>query len=106
MHDEIKSRADVGNACRLVQSFLSCSLISKNIKINIYKTIILPVVLHECEISSLTCRALHKLRVFKNIVLRNKSWPHKKEVREDRKKLHSEELRGSYFTPNIIRMVQ
>ena len=53
-----------------VQNLFSSSLLSKNIKIKVYRTIILPVVLYECEMWSLTLRKEHKLRVFKNRVLR------------------------------------
>jgi hypothetical protein len=45
MHEEIKSRLNLGNACyHAVQGLLSSSLLSRNIKVKIYKTIILPVV--------------------------------------------------------------
>ena len=48
--EEIKSRLKSGNACyHSVQNLLSSRLLSKNLKINIYKPIILPVVLYECE---------------------------------------------------------
>jgi hypothetical protein len=53
-----------------VQNVLSCSLLSKNLKIEIYRTIILPVVLCGCETWSLTLREEHGLRVFENRVLR------------------------------------
>jgi len=44
IHEEIKSRLISGNACyHSVQNLLSSSLLSKNIKIKIYRTIILPV---------------------------------------------------------------
>ena len=47
---EIKSRLDSGNACyRSVQNLLSSSMLSKNLKIRIYRIIILPVVLCGCE---------------------------------------------------------
>jgi len=46
------------------------SLLSKNLKIKIHRTIILPVVLYECETCSLTLREEHGLRVFENRVLR------------------------------------
>jgi hypothetical protein len=50
IHDEIKSRLNSGNACYYsVQNLLSSRLISKTQKIKIYKTVILPVVLYECE---------------------------------------------------------
>jgi len=53
-----------------VQNLLSSSLLSKNLKIKIYRTIILPVVLYGCETWSLTLRAEHRLRVFENRVFR------------------------------------
>jgi hypothetical protein len=50
IQEEIKSRLKSGNACYyLVQNILSSSLLSKNVKIKIYRTIILPVVLYGCE---------------------------------------------------------
>ena len=68
---EIKSRLKSGNACyHSVQNLLSSSLLSKNLKIKIYRTIILPVVLYGCETWSLTLREEHRLRVFENRVLR------------------------------------
>ena len=55
--EEIKSRLRSGNACyHSVQNLLSSRLLSKNLKIKIYRTIILPVVLHGCETWSLTRR--------------------------------------------------
>jgi hypothetical protein len=53
-----------------VQEVLSSRLLSKNLKIRIYKSIILPVVLYGCETWSLTLREEHRLRVFENRVLR------------------------------------
>jgi hypothetical protein len=54
IQEEIKSRLKSGNACyKSVQAFLSSSLLFKNIKIKIYKTIILPVVFYGCETWSL-----------------------------------------------------
>jgi hypothetical protein len=55
IHDEIKSRLNMGNACYYsIQNLLSSRLISKNLKIKIYKTVFLPVMLYGCEIWSLT----------------------------------------------------
>jgi hypothetical protein len=49
MHKEIKSRLNSGNACyHSIQSLLSSCLLSRNLKVKIYKTIILPVVLYGC----------------------------------------------------------
>ena len=50
-----------------MQNLLSSSLLSKNLKLKIYRTIILPVVLYECETWSLTLREDRRLRVFENI---------------------------------------
>ena len=50
LQEEIKSRLKLGNACyHSVQNLLSSSMLSKNLKIKIYRTIILPVVLYGCE---------------------------------------------------------
>jgi hypothetical protein len=71
MLEEINSRLNSGNACHhLVQSLLSSRLLSIILKVKIYKTIILPVVLYGCETWSLTLREEHKLRMFENRVLR------------------------------------
>jgi len=71
IQEEIKSRLKLGNACyHSVQNLLSSSLLSKNIKIKIYRTIILPVVSYGFETWLLTLRVKHKLKVFENRVLR------------------------------------
>jgi hypothetical protein len=71
MHEEIKSRMNTGNNCyHSVQSLLSSRLMSRNVKVKIYKTIILPVALYGCETWSLTLREEHRLRVFETRVLR------------------------------------
>ena len=73
---EIKSRFESGNACyHSVQNLLSSSLLSKNFKIKIYRTIILPVVLYGCETWSLTLRKERTLRVSEDRVLRRIFWP-------------------------------
>ena len=75
IQEESKSRVKLGNACyHSVQSLLSPSLLSKNLIIKIYRTIILPVVLYGCETWSLTLREEHRLRVFENRVLRENIW--------------------------------
>jgi hypothetical protein len=85
-----------------------CLLIccQKNLKIRIYKTIILPVVLYECETWSLALRGEHRLRVFENKVLRRIFGPKRDEVTGEWKKLHNEELRDLYSSPNIIRIIK
>jgi hypothetical protein len=63
-----------------VQNLLSSRLLSKNLKIKTYRTIILPVVLHGCETWSLTLRKERKLRVFESKVLRRIFGPTRDEV--------------------------
>jgi hypothetical protein len=85
-----------------VQSILSSRLLSRNVKVKIYKTIILPVVLYGCETSSLTLREEHRLRVFENSVLRRIFGPKRNEVTGELRKLHIEELHNLYSSPDII----
>ena len=66
-----------------MQNVLSSRLLSKNVKIKIYRTIILPVVLYGCETWSLTLREERKLRVFENKVLRRIFGPRREEVPGD-----------------------
>jgi len=81
-------------------------LLSKNLKIKIYRTIILSVVLYGCENWSLTLREERRLRVFENRVLRRIFGPKRAEVTGEWRKLHNEELRDLYTLPNIVRVVK
>jgi len=63
-----------------VQNLLSSSLLSKKLKIKIYRTMILPVILYGCETWSLTLREKRRLRVFENRVLRRVFGPKRDEV--------------------------
>jgi hypothetical protein len=107
INEEIKSRLKSGNAyyC-LLQKLLSSSLLSKNIKINIYRTIILPVVLYGCETWSLMLREEHRLRVFENRVLRRTFGPMHDEVTVEWRRLDNEGLNDLYSSPNIIRVIK
>jgi hypothetical protein len=67
-------------------------LLSKNVKIQIYRTIIFPVVLYGCETWSLTLREECRLSMFKNRVLRRIFGPKRDEVTGEWRKLHNEEL--------------
>jgi hypothetical protein len=96
-----------GNACyHSVQNHLSSPLLSKNLKIRIYKTIILPVVLYGCETWSLISREEYRLRVFVNRVLRRIFGPKRDEVAGEWRKLHNEELRDVYSSQSIIRIIK
>jgi hypothetical protein len=80
IQEEIKRRLNSSNACyHSVQSLLSSWLLFKNLKIRIYKTIILPVVLYGCETWSPTLRE-NVDRVFENRVLRRIFGPKREEV--------------------------
>jgi hypothetical protein len=107
MHGEITRRLNSGNACyHLVQSFLSSCLLSVNVKVKIYKTIILPFVLYGCETWYITLRKEHRLRVFENRVLRRIFGPKRDEVRGQWRKLHNGELHNLYSSPDIIRQIK
>jgi len=104
---EIKSRLRSGNACyHSVQNLLSSRFLSKNLKIKIYRNIILPVVLYGCETWSLTLREERKLRVFENMVLRRIFGPSRDEVTGEWRRLHNEELNDLYSSPNIVRVIK
>jgi hypothetical protein len=64
------------------------------------------VVLYGCETWSLTLREEHRLRVFENKVLRSIFIPKKDDVTGGWRKLHNEELRDLYSSPNIIRLIK
>jgi hypothetical protein len=71
IQEEITRRVNSSNAyCHSLQKRLSSRLLPKNMKIIIYKTIMLPVVLYGCETWSLTLREERRARVFENRMLR------------------------------------
>jgi hypothetical protein len=85
IQEEIKKKLNSGNAWyHSVQNLLSSRLLSKNLKIRIYKTIILPAVLYGYETSG----------------------PKRDEVTGEWRKLHNEELRDVYSSPSIIRIIK
>jgi hypothetical protein len=86
---------------------MSSPLLSKNLKIIIYKTIILPAVLCGCETWSLTLKKKYKLKVFENRVLRRIFGPKVDEIiGGGLRKLHNEELHKLYSSPNVIKMIK
>jgi hypothetical protein len=84
---------------------LSSRLISKNLRIKIHKTVILPVVLYGCKTWSLTLREEHKLRISENRVLRKIFGPRREEDGSWRK-LHNDELHNLYSSPNIAGVIK
>ena len=94
--EEIKSRLKTENTCyHSIQNILSSSLQYKNLKIKIYRTIILPVVLYGCETLSLILREERRLKFFENSVLRGIFGLKRDEVTGEWRKLHN------YSSPNI-----
>ena len=89
-----------------MQNLLSSRLLSKNLKIKIYRNTILPAVLYRCETWSLTLREERKLRVFENRMLRKIFGPRRDEVTGEWKRLHNEKLNDLYSSPNIVRVIK
>ena len=85
--------------------FFSSRLLSKNLKIKRYKTIIFPVVLYDCEAWFLTLREKHRLRVVENRILRRRSRP-KRDANGEWRWLHNEELHSIYRLPIIVGVIK
>ena len=103
IHEEIKKRLKSGNACcHVVQNLLCPSLLSKYIKIKIFRTIILPFLLYWFEAWSVTWREEHMLRVFESRVLRRIFGPKRDEITREWRRLQIEELYDPYSLLNII----
>jgi hypothetical protein len=89
-----------------VQNLLSSDLLSKNTKIRVHRTGVLPVVLYGCENGSRTLREEQRLRVFENRVLRGIFGPKRDEATGDWRRLLNEELNDLYSSPNIVRVIK
>jgi len=106
IQEEIKSGLKSGNACyHSVQNLLSSSLLSKNLKIMLYRTIILSVV-YGCATLSLILKEGHRLRVFENRVLRRIFGSKRDEITGEWRKLNNEELNNLYSSPNTVRVIK
>jgi hypothetical protein len=77
---------------------------SKNLNIEVYRTIIAPVVLYGCETWLLTLREERRLTVFENRLLRKIFGPKRDEVTREWRKLYKEKLNDLYSSPNIFRV--
>ena len=101
IQEEIKYRLKLGNTCNYsVQNLLSSSLLSKTLKIKIYRTIILHVVMYGCDTWSVTLREERRLQVFEIRVLRRVFGPKRDEVTGEWRKLIRRNL--GIFTPYPI----
>jgi len=85
---------------------VSSSLLTKNIKIKVYRTIILPVGWYGCETWSFILMEERRLRVFENRVLRRIFGPKEDDVTGEWRKLHNEEFNDLYSSPNIVRVMK
>jgi hypothetical protein len=81
-------------------------VLSKNLKINIYRNIILPVVLYGCETRSLKLREDRRLRVVENRMFRRIFVPKRDEVPRKWRKLYNEELNDLYSSPDVVRVIK
>ena len=81
-------------------------MLSKNLKYQIYRNVILLLILYGCETWSLTLREERRLRVFENRVLRRIFGPKIDEVTGEWRKLHNKELNNLYCSPNIVRVIK
>ena len=89
VREEIKRRINMGNGCYYsLDKIFSPRLLSKKLKINTYKTVILPVVFYGCETWSLSLREGQRLSVFENKVLRKIFGAKKDEITGEWRKLH------------------
>ena len=89
-----------------MQNLSSSNFLSKNLRSNIFRTIILPVVVYGRETWSLTLKEERRLRLFVNSVLRRNFGPKRDEVTREWRKLHNEELNDLYSSPNIVRVIK
>jgi hypothetical protein len=85
---------------------LPSRLLSRDLKVKIYRTIILPVIWYGCENCSVTLKEEHRLRVFENRVLRKIFGPKRNEVMGDWRNLHNGKLHNLYSSPDIIRQIK
>jgi len=107
IQEEIKSRLKSRNACYYsVKNLLSSSLLSEYLKIKIYRTIILPIVLYGCETWSFKLREERRPRVLEKTVLRRLFGPKKDEVTGEWRKLYNGDLNDLYSSPDIVRVIK
>jgi len=105
--NEATDRLISGNACFYsVQKLLTSRFISRKMKLKIYRTVILPVILSGCESWSTTLADEHKLRVFENKVFRKIYGPKRDEMTGKWRRLHNEELHGLYDSLDVVKILK
>jgi hypothetical protein len=106
IQEEIKSRLKSGKVCyHAVGNLPSSSLLSSNLKIEIYRTVMLPVVLYGCQTWSLKLREERRQRVFENRMMSGIFGPKWDEVKGEWRELYNEELTDLYSETNIVRVI-
>jgi hypothetical protein len=83
-----------------------CNFLSKNIKFEIYRTIILPIILYGCKVLSLTLREVHRLRTFGNRALRRIFGPKRDEETEKWRRLYYDELYNLNALTNVVGVIK
>ena len=107
IREELKRRINLGNACFYsVKKLLGSRILSRRLKIRIYRTIILPVVLYGSEAWSLTLQDEKRFRAFENKVLRKIIGAKRDEETGEWRKLHNAELHQLYNSPDIINVIK
>jgi hypothetical protein len=81
-------------------------VLSRNVKVKIYKTMIVPVVLYGHETWSLILREEHRLKVFEKRVLKGIFGPKRDKVKGEWRKLHSRTPHNMYSSPHVIRQIK
>jgi len=89
-----------------VQDISSSSLLSNNIKIKIYRTVILSVVMYGCETWSLTLTEEHRQRVFENRVLRKIFGPKREKATGNVEDYIPRSFMVSYSSQNILQVIK
>jgi hypothetical protein len=107
INEEIKRRSNSRNSCyHSAHNLRSSHFVSKNLRIKVYKYLILPVILYGCETSSVTLREGHRLTIFENRMLKRIFGHKREEMVRGSRSLHNEELLNLYASPNVNKEIK